>query len=82
MSLPIELTIKNNLAAFPKECSCDPIDQWFLALQQELTEKLEEAKRKEFGFGDWPYQYGRIKATQELLESFLGGVHLRGTEQC
>jgi hypothetical protein len=76
----IDLKLKNNLATFPKECSCDPIDQWFLALQLELTQLLDEAKLREFGVGGWPYEYGRIKATQELLESLLGKVQSRRTE--
>jgi hypothetical protein len=45
---------------------------WRSAFEQELKDRLEDAQRKEFGVGDWPYEYGRNKATQALITEILG----------
>jgi hypothetical protein len=47
------------------------LQQWHVLFELKLKEKLEDAQRKEFGVGDWPYEYGRNKATQQLINEIL-----------
>lgn len=40
--------------------------------EQILKEDLVILQFKEFGVGDWPYEYGRNKGKQELVKEILG----------
>jgi hypothetical protein len=81
MSIPLpvfpKLTDFIENGAFKALSYFKAVDAWREATEKELRERLEDAKRKEFGVGDWPFEAGRNKASQDIFTEILASIEVK-----